>query len=67
MSDTRNLERRERWRHATIEIAMVTTRRPDGRLVSRPIATQTQAEGSDLWFVTNIESHKMDELESIPR
>ena len=45
-----------------IEIAMFTTRRPDGRLVSRPMATQTQAEGSDLWFVTDIESHKLDEL-----
>lgn len=50
-----------------IEIAMFTTRRPDGRLVSRPMATQTQAEGSDLWFVTNIESHKMDELEFDPQ
>jgi len=46
-----------------IEIAMFTTRRSDGRLVSRPMATQTQAEGSDLWFVTNIESNKLDELE----
>jgi general stress protein 26 len=46
-----------------IEIAMFTTRRPDGHLVSRPMATQTQAEGSDLWFVTNTESHKLDELE----
>ena len=46
-----------------IEIAMFTTRRPDGRLVSRPMATQTQAEGSDLWFVTDIESNKLDELE----
>src|SRR4051794_25606431 len=46
-----------------IEIAMFTTRRPDGRLVSRPMATQTQAEGTDLWFVTDIESHKLDELE----
>ncbi|HET8624439.1 MAG TPA: pyridoxamine 5'-phosphate oxidase family protein [Gemmatimonadales bacterium] len=46
-----------------IEIAMFTTRRPDGRLVSRPMATQTQAEGSDLWFVTDVESHKLDELE----
>jgi general stress protein 26 len=45
-----------------IEIAMFTTRRSDGRLVSRPMATQTQAEGSDLWFVTNIESNKLDEL-----
>ena len=49
-----------------IEIAMFTTRRPDGHLVSRPMATQTQAEGSDLWFVTDIESHKLDELEYDP-
>ena len=45
-----------------IEIAMFTTRRPDGRLVSRPMATQTQAEGYDLWFVTDVESNKLDEL-----
>jgi general stress protein 26 len=49
-----------------IEIAMFTTRRPDGQLVSRPMATQTQAEGSDLWFVTDIESHKLDELDFDP-
>ena len=49
-----------------IEIAMFTTRRADGQLVSRPMATQTQAEGSDLWFVTDIESHKLDELEQDP-
>jgi general stress protein 26 len=49
-----------------IEIAMFTTRRPDGRLVSRPMATQTQAEGTDLYFVTDIESHKLDELEQDP-
>jgi general stress protein 26 len=30
------------------------------------MATQTQAEGADLWFVTDIESHKLDELESDP-
>jgi general stress protein 26 len=45
-----------------IEIAMFTTRRPDGHLVSRAMATQTQAEGTDLWFVTDIESHKLDDL-----
>jgi general stress protein 26 len=45
-----------------IEIAMFTTRRSDGRLVSRPMATQTQADGADLWFVTDVESHKLDEL-----
>jgi general stress protein 26 len=49
-----------------IEIAMFTTRRADGHLVSRPMATQTLAEGTDLWFVTDIESHKLDELESDP-
>ena len=42
-----------------IEIAMFTTRRPDSQLVSRPMATQTQAEGTDLWFVTDIESNKL--------
>ncbi|MGE5926498.1 MAG: pyridoxamine 5'-phosphate oxidase family protein [Gemmatimonadota bacterium] len=50
-----------------IEIAMFTTRRRDGRLVSRPMATQTQAEGSDLWFVTDIESNKLDELAFDPQ
>src|SRR5689334_17346258 len=50
-----------------IEIAMFTTRRPDGRLVSRPMATQTQAEGTDLWFVTDIESNKLEELEFDPQ
>jgi general stress protein 26 len=49
-----------------IEIAMFTTRRSDGHLVSRPMATQTQAEGSDLWFVTDVESNKLDELEFDP-
>ena len=50
-----------------IEIAMFTTRRPDGRLVSRPMATQTQAEGTDLWFVTDVESNKLEELDFDPQ
>ena len=50
-----------------IEIAMFTTRRRDGHLVSRPMATQTQAQGTDLWFVTDIESNKLDELEFDPQ
>ena len=49
-----------------IEIAMLTTRRADGRLVSRPMATQQQEDVADLWFVTDIESHKMDELRQDP-
>jgi general stress protein 26 len=47
-----------------IEIAMMTTRRADGHLVSRPMATQARAAGADLWFATDIETHKMDELET---
>jgi general stress protein 26 len=49
-----------------IETAMFTTRRPDGRLVSRPMATQERDAIADLWFVTDIESHKMDELRVDP-
>jgi general stress protein 26 len=47
-----------------IEIAMFTTRRADGNLVSRPMATQERVTGTDLWFVTDVSSHKLDELEN---
>ena len=46
-----------------IEIAMFTTRRRDGHLVSRPMATQERVTGTDLWFVTDVSSSKLDELE----
>src|SRR6187551_3661585 len=49
-----------------IKIAMLTTRRPDGRLVSRAMATQKRAPGADLWFVTSEETHKVEELEDEP-
>src|SRR5688572_6073025 len=49
-----------------IEVALLTTRRPDGSLVSRPMATQARTEGTDLWFVTNQETAKIDELEHDP-
>jgi general stress protein 26 len=49
-----------------IEVAMFTTRRSDGRLVSRPMATQKRDPIADLWFVTDAESHKTDELEADP-
>ena len=49
-----------------IEIAMFTTRRPDGHLVSRPMATQERVSGTDLWFVTDISSNKLEELEFDP-
>ena len=49
-----------------IEIAMFTTRRPNGQLVSRPMATQERIEGADLWFVTNADTDKLDELKLDP-
>lgn len=45
-----------------IEIAMLTTRRPDGSLVSRPMATQRRTAGTDLWFMTDADTHKLDEI-----
>lgn len=49
-----------------MDIALMTTRRPDGALVTRPMATQQQGELADLWFVTNRETDKIDELEFDP-
>lgn len=49
-----------------IEIAMMTTRRPDGALVTRPMATQKRLPAADLWFVTSVETHKVDELRADP-
>lgn len=49
-----------------IEVAMFTTRREDGHLVSRPMQTQERTVGLDLWFMTNIDTHKLDDLMSDP-
>ena len=49
-----------------LEIAMMTTRRADGHLVSRAMANQKHAPGADLWFVTSDETHKLEELEEEP-
>jgi general stress protein 26 len=50
-----------------IEIAMMTTVSTDGSLVSRPMATQTPLGDGKLWFMTNVESHKLSELEADSR
>ena len=46
---------------------MLTTRRRDGRLVSRAMQTQRRTSGSDLWFVTSIESQKFEDLAIDPQ
>jgi general stress protein 26 len=45
-----------------IEIAMMTTRRRDGHLESRAMATQKRAPGADLWFVTAEGTAKLRDL-----
>jgi len=56
-----------RERIGDIEIAMMTTRRDDGHLVSRAMATQEkQAPGADIWFMTTGDTHKLEELEREP-
>ena len=49
-----------------IEIAMMTTRRPDGHLESRAMASQKRAAGADLWFVSCEDTAKLRDLVSDP-
>jgi general stress protein 26 len=49
-----------------IEIAMMTTRRPDGHLCSRAMANQKRADGADFWFVTSDASAKLSHLAQDP-
>ena len=49
-----------------IEIAMMTTRRPDGHLESRAMANQKRMPGADLWFVTTEGTAKLRNLETDP-
>src|SRR6478672_10116345 len=41
---------------------MLTTRRREGTLVSGASETQRRTAGADLWFMTNAESEKFEEL-----
>jgi general stress protein 26 len=50
-----------------IETAMLTTRTRDGALVSRPMQTQARRAGTDLWFMTSVDSGKIDELIADPQ
>ena len=49
-----------------IEIAMMTTRRADGHLRSRAMATQKAAAGADLWFVARQGAGKLFEIAGDP-
>ncbi len=45
---------------------MMTTRRSDGHLESRAMATQKRAGGADLWFVAAEGSEKLGDIEADP-
>ena len=49
-----------------IEIAMMTTRRADGHLQSRAMATQRRHSGADIWFVTLEDTPKLADIERDP-
>jgi general stress protein 26 len=53
---------------ADVEIAMLTTVRRDGRLVSRPLRTMRTDHAFDgtLWFFVRASSHKAQEVEGEP-
>ena len=49
-----------------IEVAMMTTRRDDGHLQSRAMATQRRAPGADLWFVAREGTQKLADIAADP-
>ena len=49
-----------------IEVAMMTTRRDDGHLQSRAMATQRRAAGADLWFVAREGTQKLADIAADP-
>ena len=49
-----------------IRIAMLTTALPDGTLRSRPMATQQADSDGDLWFFTQANVAKADEIRDNP-
>ena len=49
-----------------VRVAMFTTTRPDGRLVSRPLGTQEVEFDGDLWFATEADSAKVAEIAANP-
>lgn len=72
MSDRHAYERAEHIRKLAelirgVDIAMLTTRKADGNLVSRPLGTQEVEFDGDLWFATGADSEKVAEILADPR
>lgn len=49
-----------------VDVAMLTTVAPDGRLLSRPLGTQEVEFDGNLWFATGHDSEKVREIEANP-
>lgn len=45
-----------------IDVVMLTTRRTDGHLVARPMETQEQRAGCDLWLAAYDDAHLLEEI-----
>ena len=50
-----------------LDIAMLTTRIGDGRLLSRPLRVLEFDDGGALWFITDRNSHKAEEIRLQPQ
>jgi general stress protein 26 len=51
-----------------IDIAMLTSRTHDGRMLARPLrAQQLDVDAGALWFITDRDSHKADEVRGQPQ
>ena len=50
-----------------MDIAMLTTRVGDGRLLSRPLRVQEFDDEGALWFITDRNSHKAEEIRLQPQ
>ena len=48
-------------------LAMLTSVGPDGRLMSKPMATQDVEFDGDVWFVAERDSHKVRNIEARPQ
>lgn len=67
MSDRQDHIRRLAELIKDVDIAMLTTRKADGSLVSRPLGTQEVEFDGDLWFATGADSEKVAEIAADPR
>ena len=50
-----------------LDTAMLTTVNAQGRLVSRPLRMQEMDEAGAMWFVTDRDSHKTEEIAAHPQ